>query len=143
MGGTRASPSSYGGEDQILPPPFHPEHLRGPCEQRLMRKPLVIIGPCFGAFGEASQEVHDLLEEVANAMVKKQGVADGLGTELKDIKGTIKQRILSASSECGASRQCARACAAAREARMPRVGIASRAKARGQAAGWQHAQQQL
>ena len=46
-----------------------PDHRPGPMEKKLRAHPEP-IGPCFGAYGEASQGVHDLIKVVAEEMAE-------------------------------------------------------------------------
>ena len=53
-----------------------PSGERGPVEQRLDEFG-EIKGLCFGAFGEASQDVHDLIETMAESRLRFQVLAEG------------------------------------------------------------------
>ena len=52
-----------------------PDHRPGPMETKLRAHPEP-VGLCFGAYGEASQGVHDLIKVVAEAMAEEKYKAE-------------------------------------------------------------------
>ena len=85
-----------------------PSGQRGPLEQRLDEFG-EIKGLCFGAFGEASQDVHDLIETMAESRLNFQVLAEGRPEGGSDqekalIVGQIRRRLslaaIKAQVEC-------------------------------------------
>ena len=103
-----------------------PDHHPGPMETKLRAHPEP-VGLCFGAYGEASQGVHDLIKVVAEAMAEERG--NELGVEKERQIGVFTQRI-----RCEWGMAAIRARARSRAVRTPLVGC-SRAQAQGLVAG--------
>ena len=76
---------------------------RGPVERRLDEFG-DIMGLCFGAWGEASQDVHDLVEILARARLKFQVLSEGRPDGWSDQKLAMIvaqiRRLLSVSATC-------------------------------------------
>ena len=67
-----------------------PRHRPGPMESKLRAHPEP-IGLCFGAYGEASQSVHNLIKVVAEELAEVKG--DELGMDKERQVGVFTQRI--------------------------------------------------
>ena len=80
------------------------------------------VGLCFGAYCEASEEVHQLAKVVAAYMVEKRG--GELGCDKDKCKGVFEQRLRQAWAMAAV-----RAKAKAREERKPLVGLSTKAQA--------------
>ena len=88
------------------------EGVIGPVEQRLGQFP-PIMGLVFGAFFEASERVHDLVETLAQSRVQTQGLREGRegsGQELAQVTGQIRRvlstAIVRANGNCLLARMC-------------------------------------
>ena len=86
----------------------------GPVERKLCAHPSH-VGLCFGAYGEGSQGVHDLVDNIAHKMAEERGVE--LGCDKEGVLGLCKQR-----TRCAIGVAAVRARAVARAARRPLVG---------------------
>jgi hypothetical protein len=93
----------------------------GPVESKLREMPAP-VGLCFGAYCEASEEVHKLAKVVAACMVEKRG--GELGCDKDKCKGVFEQRLRQAWAMAAV-----RAKAKAREERKPLVGLSTKAQA--------------
>ena len=93
----------------------------GPVESKLREMPAP-VGLCFGAYCEASEEVHKLAKVVAAYMVEKRG--GELGCDKDKCKGVFEQRLRQAWAMAAV-----RAKAKAREERKPLVGLSTKAQA--------------
>ena len=58
-------------------------HTLGPVEAKLRAHPAP-VGLCFGAYGEGSQGVHDLVDNIAHKMAEERG--EELGTTPPDAR---------------------------------------------------------
>ena len=68
----------------------HPWRCRiGPLIQELRAHPPP-VGLCFGAYGEGSQGVHNLIERIAQKLAEERG--EELGCDMDKVKGLCKQR---------------------------------------------------
>ena len=85
-----------------------PSEQRGPVERRLDEFG-EIKGLCFGAFGEASQDVHDLIQSMAESRLKFQVESEGrpgggsnqeLGLIVGQIRRTLSMAAIKAQVEC-------------------------------------------
>ena len=91
-----------------------PTRQPGPLERKLRAHPAP-IGLCFGAYGEASQGVHDLARAVAEKLAEERGHELGCAQERQ--MGIFMQRV-----RCAWGVAAIRARARSREARRPLVG---------------------
>ena len=103
-----------------------PSHIPGPMETKLRAKPEP-IGLCFGAYGEASKGVHNLIKVVAEELAAERGHELGVGKERQ--VGIFVQRV-----RCAWGMAAIRARARSRAMRKPLVGC-SRLQAQGLVAG--------
>ena len=85
-----------------------PVDKRGPVERRLDEFG-TITGLCFGAFGEASQDVHNLVQTMAESRLKFQAEAEGrpgggsdqeLGLIVGQIRRALSMSAMKAQVEC-------------------------------------------
>ena len=103
-----------GNEGGMVDTNYDPTRLPGPVEQELRAHPPP-VGLCFGAYGEGSQGVHDLVERIACKLAEERG--EELGCDMDKVKGLCKQR-----ARCTLGVAAVRARAVARAARSPLVG---------------------
>ena len=109
------SDSDLGGDEDGLVDTSHDHtHLPGPVEQELHAHPPP-VGLCFGAYGEGSQGVHNLIERIAQKLTEERG--EELGCDKERVLGLLKQR-----TRCSIGVAAVRARAVARAARRPLVG---------------------
>ena len=81
--------------DQQIPGAHHQAQERGPVEKRLEEFG-DILGLCFGAWGEASQDVHTLIQALADSRLKSAGMQrgrPGSKAELGKVVGQIRRRL--------------------------------------------------
>ena len=86
------------------------EGVKGPVEKRLNEFGEV-IGLCFGAWGEANEDVHTLIDTLANARLQFQGMQRGrpgskqeLGVIVGQIRRRISVTVMRAQTSCLLSR---------------------------------------
>ena len=109
------SDSDWGEHEGDLASSSHtPTCTPGPVEKKLRAHPSP-IGLCFGAYGEGSQGVHDLIDRITHVMAEERG--GELGCDKERVLGLLKQR-----TRCSIGVAAVRARAVAREARRPLVG---------------------
>ena len=80
---TYNSDSDLGGDEDGLVDTSHDHtHLPGPVEQELRAHPPP-VGLCFGAYGEGSQGVHNLIERIAQKLAEERG--EELGCDMDKV----------------------------------------------------------